>query len=167
MKNLLLILGIISAISLTSCQKYEFEGPYDQVKDSTQVDTTTWSTTYSNGGTLPTGTGTQNAELDSTVWVLTKYVSAFATEYPNDTLTFISNTKYTMNGGAERNYSLANIPSSTNKELSFYYFFPFGGSHYSGQVGLYFVDDGVLNNIEFTDIQNSSNTIRAWFVKIN
>ena len=165
MKNLIYILLI--TIAFTSCTKEEFEGPYDQIEEVVVEDTTAWNAGYTNGGTLPTGTGSADDDLIGTVWVLTKYVSAFATEYPNDTLTFVTKTKYTMNGGAERNYQLGTIPSSTNKELSFYSFFPFGGSHYSAQVGLYFVDDGELNNIHFTDIQNSSNTIKAWFEKIN
>jgi hypothetical protein len=58
------------------------------------------------------------------------------------------------------------VTGSTNKSLNLYYFYPFGGSQYSGQVGQYFVEDGVMSNIEFTDLQNSTATIRAWFVKI-
>ena len=45
-----------------------------------------------NGGTIPTGGGTQTNPLVGTEWVLTKMVSAFATEYPNDTISFQTNT---------------------------------------------------------------------------
>jgi hypothetical protein len=164
-----IVVGFALLGSLTSCKKNEglYEGPYGYAEDSTQIDTIAWNADYTNGGILPTGSGSANDDLMGTQWVLVKYVSDFATEYPNDTLTFTSKTKYNINGSAERNYQLAGITSSTNKELSFYYFFPFGGSHYSAQVGEYFVDDGELNNLEFTDIQNSSTTIRAWFEKIN
>ena len=54
----------------------------------------------------------------------------------------------------------------SNKTLALYYFAPFGGSHYSAQVGFYFVSDGFMNNAEFTNIQNNTATTRAWFVKI-
>jgi hypothetical protein len=58
------------------------------------------------------------------------------------------------------------ITGSTNKSLTLSYFYPFGGSHYSGQVGQYFVEDGFISNIEFADLQNNTSTIRAWFEKI-
>jgi hypothetical protein len=93
-------------------------------------------------------------------------VSAFATEYPNDTLRFVSINQYTLNSGAVRTYQLNSLPLSTNYDLSLYFFFPFGGSHYSGEVGGMFVQDGQINNTEFIDIQSSSATIRAWFEKI-
>lgn len=164
MKNLLFILAI-GAFSLTSCHKEDI-GPYVDVPEETQ-NPPEWDSGYEDGGTLPNG-GSQPTtnDLVGTQWVLTKLVSAFATEYPNDTLTFVDNTHYTLNNGAVRNYQLSNIPNSNNKDLSLYFFAPFGGSHYSGQVGLYFVDDGEINNVEFEDIQDQSTTIRAWFQKL-
>jgi hypothetical protein len=165
MKKLFLLTLIIGLI-LTSCKKEEFV-PMEQVPEEEYTDSTAWQDTYSNGGTLPGGGTGQDNPLIGTTWVLTKYVSAFATEYPNDTITFTGNDDYVLNQNAVRPYSLALITSSTNYELTFNYFYPFGGSHYSGQVGYYFVDDGELNNIEFTDVQNTSSTIRAWFTKIN
>ena len=160
MKNLFILLIIILTIS--SCKKDDF-GQYQTVQENT-YNPPKDSTTYTNGGTLPTNTATNS--LVGTQWVLIKYVSAFATEYPNDTLNFVSTNTYTVNDGAIRNYQLSTLPLSTNYDLSLYYFFPFGGSHYSGEVGSYFVDDGEINNIEFMDIQNFSSTIRAWFQKI-
>jgi hypothetical protein len=158
------LLFLVVAFLFSSCTKEEFE-PRVEVEEV--EDTTDWQDTYGNGGTLPGGgTSTQSNPLVGTKWVLTKMVSSFATEYPNDTITFESNTEYTIEGSAVRAYQLNSLPSSTNYDLSLYYFMPFGGSHYSGQVGYYFVDDGEINNIEFIDTQNSSSTIRAWFVKI-
>ena len=160
MKNLFIIL--LALLALSSCKKENFGQYHSEPEDTTNVPHD--STTYVYGGTLPS-TGAVSNDLVGTTWVLTKYVSAFATEYPYDTLNFVSNNGYTLNGGAIRTYQLNTIPSSTNYSLSLYFFFPFGGSHYSGDVGGMFIDDGQINNTEFTDNQNSSSTIRAWFVK--
>lgn len=158
----LVVLALIGiALLLSSCKKEDYT-PYEIVEET--QDTTHWQDGYTNGGTL-TG-GSYSNPLIGTKWVLTKYVSAFATEYPNDTIEFISNNTYKLNGGGDRPYTLSNIPSSTNYDLTLNYFSPFGGSHYSGNVGYYFVDDGEINNIEFTNIQNTSMTIRAWFEKM-
>lgn len=164
MKQILFIIAV-AIVGLTSCKKETLEPNYVEVPEEI-VDTTAWNSGYGNGGTLPSGGPDSTLNLQGTTWVLTKIVSAFATEYPNDTITFVSQTQYTLNGGAVRNYQLGMIPASTNHDLSLYYFAPFGGSHYSGQVGQYFIDDGEINNIEFEDIQNPSTTIRAWFVKL-
>lgn len=150
-------------IGLTSCKKDEDYEPWVNVPE--QPDTTKWQDGYVGGGTLPNGTGTGN-KINGTKWVLTKMVTSFATEYPNDTLEFISNTQYTINGGIIRNYQLASIPSSTNYDLSLYYMSTFGGSHYSANIGYYFADDGEIENVEFHNIQNTTSTIRAWFKKI-
>ena len=156
------LLLLIFSLSITSCKKEDYT-PYELVEETPQ-DTTHWQSGYNNGGTITGGSYTN--PLIGTKWVLTQYVSAFATEYPNDTIEFTSQTVYKLNNGGNRTYNLANIPSSTNYDLTLNYFSPFGGSHYSGNVGYYFVDDGEINNIEFTNIQNTSMTIRAWFEKI-
>lgn len=162
MKKLLFLFIIL--LSFASCKKQDPLVPMEQVPEEQYQDST--GNQYTNGGTLGTGSGTNYNDLVGTQWVLIKMVSSFATEYPNDTISFTSNTEFTLNGGAVRPYQLNSIPSSTNYDLSLYYFAPFGGSHYSGQVGFYFVDDAEINNVEFQDIQNSATTIRAWFVKI-
>ena len=160
MKNLALVFGLF--ILITSCKKYE--GSYKQVPEP--VDTTTWQDSYNNGGTLPGGgTQTPNA-IVGTQWRLVKVVSAFSTVYPNDTITFISSNRYVLNQNAQRPYTLSMVTGSTNKSLTLDFFYPFGGSHYSGQVGQYFVEDGQMSNIQFIDLQNNTATIRAWFVKI-
>lgn len=161
MKNLFIIL--LAVISLASCKKEDF-GQYHQEPENTYNEPHD-STTYTYGGTLP-NSGNATNDLVGTKWVLTKYVSAFATEYPNDTLEFVSINQYTINSGAVRTYQLSTLPLSTNYQLSLYFFFPFGGSHYTGQVGQYFIQDGEINNVEFEDDQNSATTIRAWFIKL-
>lgn len=164
MKQILFIITV-AIVGLTSCTKENFEPNYVEVPEEV-IDTTAWNSGYGNGGTLPPNGGTMVNDLVGTTWVLTKIVSAFATEYPNDTIYFVDNTHYTLNNGAVRNYQLSSLPSSSNFDLSLYYFAPFGGSHYSGQVGQHFIDDAEINNVEFTDIQNPSTVTRAWLEKI-
>jgi hypothetical protein len=161
LKSTLLLITV--TLLLSSCTKEEWE-PRIEVEEP--VDTVAWQTDYDNGGTLTNTGNSQTNPLVGTKWVLTKMVSAFATEYPNDTITFVGNDEYTYNTSALRPYVLGIIPSSSNYELTFNYFAPFGGSHYSAQVGYYFVDDGEMSNIEFTDVQNNTSSIRAWFIKI-
>jgi hypothetical protein len=129
-------------------------------------DTTKWQDDYLDGGTLPTWSNSdQDSGLTGTTWVITKIVSGFATTYPNDTIRFISQTQYTVNNNAVRPYNLTSGVASTNKTLNLYYFYPFGGSHYSGEVGQYFVGDGVINNAEFTNTQNTTDKIKSWWEK--
>jgi len=164
MRNLIyLVAVIVIVLSSTSCKKDDDFEPWVNVPE--QTDTTKWQDNYTDGGTLPNNTSTGNV-INGTQWILTKMVAGFATTYPNDTLDFISDTEYKINGGTVRNYHLASLPSSTNYDLSLYYLAPFGGSHYSANVGFYFVDDGEISNVEFHNIQNTTSTIRAWFRKI-
>ncbi len=166
---LLLCFGLFLILSLfASCNKEPITpGNYKAGTQENDTIDNSWVNNYQNGGTIPTVGGTmQNNELFGTTWVLTKVVSAFATSYPNDTIKFVSNTNYTLNNGAVRPYQLSSSAGSTNKTLALYYFAPFGGSHYSAQVGFYFVSDGFMNNAEFTNIQNTTATTRAWFIKL-
>ncbi len=154
---------ILIATVLISCKgitpgNYEPSGPLP-------VDTSRWQNQYTNGGLLPVGNTIPNA-LIGTQWVLTKFVSGFSTSFPNDTLKFVGQATYTINNGSILPYQLTVGVASTNKTLTLYFFTPFGGSHYSGQVGFNFIVDGVINNSEFYNIQNSTSKIRAWFVKI-
>jgi hypothetical protein len=171
MKRLFLLLTISFVVLATSCKKQNIEPNYTTIEDPADTLDTyqnyygNQTDDYTDGGTLPTLTE-DTSLLAGSKWVLIKYVSAFATEYPNDTIDFVDETHYTINGGAESNYILADVPATTNYDLTFYYFFPFGGSHYSAQVSEMIMIDGELNNVEFEDTQNSSTTIRAWFVKI-
>ncbi len=104
MKNLFIVL--LAIVALSSCQKEDF-GQYHEEPENTYNEPHD-STYYIYGGTLP-NTGTATNDLVGTKWVLTKYVSAFATEYPMDTLDFVSANTYTLNGGAVRTYQLSSI----------------------------------------------------------
>ena len=155
-------IGLLTLVLLmVSCKKYE--SPYKQVPDP--IDTTQWQDSYTYGGVLPSGSNSQN-NIINTTWVLTKMVTGYSTTYPNDTITFISSSSYVLNQNGQRPYTISQITGSTNKSLTLYYFYPFGGSSYAGQVGYYFVQDGFMNNIEFVNLQDNTSVIRAWFKKI-
>ena len=162
----IILLGAVTCLFLASCNKEPITPGNYKVGTQPEKDTSTWVWQYTDAGVLPNWPNNQTNELVGTRWVLTKVVTAFATSYPNDTIKFVSNTNYTCNSGPLRNYQISAGVASTNKTLSLYYFLPFGGSHYSGEVGYYFVSDGQINNAEFKNIQNTTSTIRAWFVKI-
>lgn len=165
---ILITIGLFFILTLlASCKKEPITPGNYKPNTPPEPDTTTWVWQYTNSGTLPNwGSGNQTNDLNGTKWVLTKVVTAFATSYPNDTIRFVSNTNYTLNNGAVRPYQLSSSAGSTNKTLALYYFAPFGGSHYSAQVGYYFVSDGYMANTEFTNIQNTTMTVKAWFTKI-
>jgi len=161
------ILFVLLAMLITSCSKDEITPGNYGPGTPPVTDTTNWQDQYGNGGTLPNwGTTPTSNELVGTTWVLTKVVTAFSTSYPNDTIRFVSNNNYTLNNGAVRPYQLTAGVASTNKTLSLYYFQPFGGSHYSAQVGFYFVSDAAISQAEFHNIQNTTNTVIAWLTKI-
>ena len=164
MKNYLIVLFALTLAFFSSCKKEEITpGNYT---NSPIVEDTVVTPEYSKGGTIP-GTTPLNSELVGTTWVLTKVMAGFATTTDlNDTIRFVTNMDYSINGGATRPYNITSGVSSTNKTLTLYYFYPFGGSHYSGEVGHYFVSDGVINQAEFINIQNTTTTVKAWFEKI-
>lgn len=164
----ILFISLVISFLLASCDKEPITPGNYQAGTPATTNNSNWQDQYTNGGTLPNwgSGGTQNNELVGTKWVLTKTVTAFATSFPNDTIRFVSNTEYTLNNGAVRQYQLSAGVASTNKTLSLYFFQPFGGSHYSGQVGYNFVVDGVITQAEFHNIQNTTQTVMAWFTKI-
>jgi hypothetical protein len=105
--------------------------------------------------------------LEGTKWVVTSYNNGLSGNvYPNDTLDFISQTKYTINGGPQRIYTLNNVVGNNMKSLSLYSFTTLGGD-YSGQVQSTFIDDWVINNSEFSDMFNVNNTVTVWMERLN
>lgn len=162
MKNFIKL--FIIGVFLVSCEKEDL-AHYKTIEEPTN-DSGNWSDNYSNGGVIPTGNGFTN-QLSGSRWVLTRVVSAFATTYPNDTIEFVSNNRYVLNQNAQRPYTLTLIQGSNLQSLTLNFFTPFGGSNYAGQISPYAYDDGELNNIEFTDLQNNTSKIRAWFEKID
>ena len=131
-----------------------------------------WHDDYNYGGVLEYHV--YNNELVGTKWLLWKYYDGYAYTSTHDTVEFVTNTTYRVflsTGSiwsAVRSYSLNTLPLNTNKELSLYFFAPFGGSCYSGQVGHYFVTDGVLNATHFTNLMDdTAPQMKAWFTKVN
>ena len=118
---------------------------------------------YSGVWSSPISTTTS---LNGTQWVVSRYNNGLSGNvYPNDTLDFISNTQYTINGGSVRNYSLTNVIGNNNKSLSLYSFTTLGGD-YSGQVIGTFIDDWIINNTQMTDMFNVNNTVTVWIDRL-
>jgi hypothetical protein len=93
--------------------------------------------------------------MEGTTWVVTRYNNGLSGNvYPNDTLDFISQTFYTINGSGNRSYSLSNVIGNNNKSLSLYSFSTLGGD-YSG-----------LNNSQMTDMFDVNNTVTVWMERI-
>lgn len=104
--------------------------------------------------------------LEGTKWVVTRYNNGLSGNvYPNDTLEFISQTFYTINGSGNRTYSISNVIGNNMKSLSLYSFTTLGGD-YSGQVQGSFIDDWVINNSQFSDMFNVNNTVTVWMTRI-
>lgn len=163
MKNFKILSIPLILMLLTSCYKETYP---KYISGPEKVDTTKWENEYLNVGTIPTPTGPVINVLSGTNWVLVKYMSVFATQTPNDTIHFVSNNKYRMNSQTnEQQYSLSSLVGSTNYSLELDFFMSFGGSHYNGQVGQNFVQDGQINNTIFTDFYGNTK-IKAWFKKI-
>ena len=113
------------------------------------------------------GTTTTVTSLMGTKWVVTKYIQSLVPTYPNDTLDFISNTQYTINGSTPRNYSMSSIVGNNMKSLSLYSFTTVGGD-WGGEVQGTFINDWVINNSLFSDMFNTSTpSIRVWMVRVN
>ena len=106
-----------------------------------------------------------NETLEGTKWVVTRYLNSFGNVYPNDTLDFISQTKYTINSGSQKSYSLSGVAGNNMRSLSLYSFTTLGGD-YSGQVIGSFITDGVINNSQFSDMFNVNNTVTVWMERI-
>jgi hypothetical protein len=163
MRKIIIVILVIATFGMTSCEKEEF-GSYTTAPP-TPPDTTT-TTTYANGGTANFGGGNLNNELVGTQWVITKYVLGFNTaDTPFDTLDFVSNTHYTVNGGAVRTYTLSGITGSNNKSLTLNFLMTLGGGIYSGQVGKYFVSDGLIVAATFLDVDQNSKVFKVWMEK--
>ncbi len=167
MKKLFLpIIYIILGFLIYSCKKDTITpGNYGQPIPP-PIDTTHWQNQYTNGGTTPNFGSNITTELVGTIWVLTKLQTGFSSSLPIDTVRFIDNTNYTINGGAVKPYQLTSGVASNSKTLTLNYHYPFGSGNYAGEVAGTFVTDSVIDNVEFKNIQTTSTTVRAWFKRI-
>jgi len=165
---LIVLSFIFSSLIFTSCEQWEYDSPYDDGVPFVDTNISDWHNNYPDSGVLNNEIIILNNPLFGTKWSLTEYRVGFGPiQHPHDTLYFVNNTSYTINNDTMmRGYKLSFLTFSTNKELTLYYFSPFGGSHYSGQVGANFIYDGKINNASFTDLQNPNIKIQAYFERI-
>jgi hypothetical protein len=150
-----------------SCKDDIKPGNYTLGQPST--DTTTWQWQYTYSGVLPNwGSGSINNELVGTKWVLTYLQIGFSTPpLPIDTIRFVSNVNYTINNdGITRTYQLSNGLIVSSKTLTLNNHYPFGSGNYSGQVSSTFVTEGVILNCEFVNINTTTTTVRASFLRL-
>lgn len=120
---------------------------------------------YVYQGVIDNNSSTVSTNLIGTKWVVTKFYDGFSNNYPNDTLFFVTNNKYTINGGTQKNYNLNSVFGNNMSELTLYGFYTIGGD-YSGMVPNTFVTDGQINSISFTDIFNTNNDKIVWMTRI-
>jgi hypothetical protein len=106
------------------------------------------------------------SQIVGTKWVVTRFYDGFANSYPNDTLHFVSNNKYTINGGTQYNYTLNNVFGNNMSELTLYNFFTIGGGDYSALVPSDFISVGELNSTQFNGLFGVGTSKKVWMVKI-
>lgn len=121
---------------------------------------------YTYNGKWVYTTSDDNSNMEGSKWIIRRYNNGLSGNvYPNDTLDFISNNKYTINGGIHRSYTISNVVGNNMKSLSLYGLTTLGGD-YSGQIMSTFMDDGVINNTQFHDIFNVNNSVTIWVERI-
>ena len=99
--------------------------------------------------------------LNNTTWVITRYDTENNTSvFPNDTLRFLNEDEYTINNSTSRLYSMGIVMNSNDKTLTLYDCTTFGGT-YTGRVLSTVVEDGEINNTEFTELYGSD-SLRVW-----
>jgi|TARA_R110001583_G_scaffold3173_2_gene20724 hypothetical protein len=123
---------------------------------------------YTYGGTLNSiyDSPSVSQSLNGTSWVITRYDEGMTPYYPNDTLEFISNVSYTINGGPWSNYTISNIAGTNMNSITLYECITLGGN-YSGQVSQSFIEEGSINNVNFTGVFGTPNSVNVWFDRIN
>lgn len=128
MKNLLVLLSFI--LFATSCKK-EAITPGNYQANQTIADTTTWQGQYGNGGTLPNwGTPNNTNPLSGTNWILTDVNYNYAHVNKNDTIHFVSNTRYTV-GSDTTKFSYVLYSTMGNGTLDLHQFNPINGLYLS------------------------------------
>ena len=128
--KILIIFGFLIATLFSSCKKQPITpGNYQTVQ--APVDTSHWQNGYNNGGSTPTFTNTTtNNQLFGTNWVLTDVYFNYAHTTKNDTVHFISNTKYTV-GSDTTKYRYSLYSTMGNSTIDIYQFNPINGLYLS------------------------------------
>jgi hypothetical protein len=121
---------------------------------------------YSYGGILFSEPNSQQSKLTGTKWIVTKYIQNLQTIYTNDTLNFVSDNTYTINGSIERNYLLSEQVISNMRTLALYQFTTLGGD-WEGRIQPTFLQDGVINNADFNDLFLVTRRASVFMTRIN
>jgi hypothetical protein len=133
MKNITsFLIGIIFFVGslFTSCKKGGIT-PGNYQPNQTVVDTTNWQDQYGNGGTLPTwGTPNNTNPLYGTNWVLINVNHNYNHVAKNDTIHFISNTRYTI-GSDTTKFSYNLYSTMGNGTIDLHQFNPINGLYLS------------------------------------
>jgi hypothetical protein len=121
---------------------------------------------YSYGGILYSQIGVETSKLTGTTWVVTKYIQNLQTIYTNDTLDFVTDNTYTINGSQERTYLLSEQVISNMRTLSLYQFTTLGGD-WEGRIQPTFLQDGEINNADFNDLFIVTRRASVFMQRIN
>jgi len=108
-------------------------------------------------------------DLYGTKWVVTKFYNGFGYDQPNDTLEFLTNGQYSINGSINNNrtYNVNTIVGNTSVNLNLNDFITMGGNNYSILTSNNFIDDGIINGSQIEDILNPNNSIKfIWMERI-
>jgi hypothetical protein len=127
---------------------------------------------YQYQGVLSTGSNNPNLssnDLIGTRWVVTKFYNGFGFDLPNDTIDFLPNLQYSINGltNLNRTYNVTTIIGNTSVNLNLNDFSTMGGNNYSILTSRSFIDDGIINGSQATDILNQNNSNKfIWMTRI-
>ncbi|MES2567000.1 MAG: hypothetical protein V4565_09050 [Bacteroidota bacterium] len=106
-----------------------------------------------------------NDSLVGTKWIIIRYDNGTTPYYPNDTLMFLNDSKYSINAAVVRNnFTTYRVNGTYNISLTLYDCSTLGGS-YAGQVPDSFNSLGEINNVKFKNLYSNS-TINIWLRKI-
>ena len=110
-----------------------------------------------------------NDDLYGTKWVVTKFYTGFGYDQPDDTLEFLTNGQYTINGTTSggRTYNVNMVVGNTSVNLNLNDFITMGGNNYSILTSSNFINDGIINGSQVEDILNQNNSNKfIWMVRI-
>ena len=105
-------------------------------------------------------------DLVGTKWLISRIYNGYPYTTTDYTLTFLTGTTYQIDSLEPRTYTFSDIVGVSDKSLTFNFFTPLGGSNYSGQVGAFFIEDGMVNGNKFYRYYDQSTVFKIWMEKI-
>lgn len=165
---IVMVLTIIISEVLTGCSKEPITPGNYVVGDIPQQEPINWQSQFTNGGTIPTWTSqTYSNELVGTKWVLWKVSVGAVTTLKNDTIRFVTNNKYQVNGNTNVNYNYTLYNSQNSVTLTFA---PFQPMNYmlcsTNELGVGFASGQEITGVNFENEYNVNTSFKAWFHKI-